>query len=451
MARDKKEISIIELNLIRKEASKLINAKAGSALIENFEEVFLKIFNKNDAVKLLVEPETGQIVDANKTACEFYNYAYEVLISKKITEINKLTEREVIEEYKKQKNERRDFFINKQEIASGEVRKVEVRSASIIKDKKKFFYFLIHDAEKKHKKNMHIELYEDTMRESSADSADNNKLMISEGLEMIEKNARDLIMLTTKLADSERKLKELNASKDRFFSIISHDIKNSFSAILGLSRLLDTPEHNADPYKRRITLKKLQDSSKKLYALLENLLEWAKVQRNEIQLRPTNLKVKNICDEVVELLSLLASEKEIMIKTKINPSLNIFADHNMARTVIRNLVNNAINFSHKKGIVSITADENDSFVSINVKDDGVGINEDNLRRLFRIDEKFIGTNTQGEKGTGLGLILVREFVEKNRGKIKVESEINKGSTFTVAFPKNSSSDFLVDSNGRIVK
>lgn len=449
MKKNKKETAIEELRWVGSEAAKLSKSEEKQEA-DDFIEAFAKIFNKNDAVKLLVEPASGDIVDANKTACDFYGYVYEELISKKITEINKLNEKEVIEEYHKQKTEGRDYFINKQQLASGDIKKVEIRSVSVLKGDKKYFFFLIHPLEKKHSKSIHLDLYHEMNEETPENLLDNNKLMISEGLELIEKNARDLILLTSKLAESERKLKELNVSKDRFFSIISHDIKNSFASILGLSRLLTKPEHTNDPEKRQTTAQKLHDSSKKLYALLENLLEWAKLQRNEIIFSPEKINVKEICEEVVDLLSLKALDKEIELTFGVDDSLEVFSDHNMIKTVLRNLVTNAINFTEAGGRVTITAEESDSFVNIKVDDTGVGISEDNLQKLFRIESKFIGENTEGGRGSGLGLILVREFIEKNRGKIRVDSEIGKGSTFTIALPKESSSDIIIDANGKIL-
>jgi len=401
--------------------------------IDIFEKEFETTFDKADAVKLIVEPGSGQIIKTNSVACKFYGYKNEELLKKKITEINKLNEDEVIMEYKRQKKEGRDYFTNKQEIASGEKIKVEVRSATVYYNNKKCFYFLIHEL-KKEKKNLHLEMYNKMNSDANIDSHDTNKLMISEGLELIEKNARDLIMLTSKLAESEMKLRELNASKDRFFSIISHDIKNHFAAILGLSRLLTKPTYNDEPEKRIETATNLHESSKKLYSLLENLLEWATLQKDEIVIEPIDFNIYTIGQEAIELISLKAKTKNITISNDIDEKMKVFADKNMIKTVIRNLVSNAVNFTNNNGRVIVESTLEGNELIIRVIDNGVGINSENIHKLFRIDEKVIGRTTEGGKGTGLGLILCREFIEKNGGNMWVESELSKGSVFSFSVP-----------------
>lgn len=425
--------SIRDLRKIQTAYGVLNEAGFDNTAIDNFEKEFDTVFNKADAVKLIVEPGSGQIIKVNSTACKFYGYKNEELLKKKITEINKLNEEEVIIEFKRQKKEGRDFFTNKQEVSSGKILKVEVRSASVYYNNKKCFYFLIHEL-KSEKKNLHLEMYNKMSSETNIDMHDTNSLMISEGLELIERNARDLIMLTSKLAESEMKLRELNASKDRFFSIISHDIKNHFAAILGLSRLLTKPAYNDDPEKRMETATNLHESSKKLYSLLENLLEWAKLQKDEIVIEPTDFIIHTIVQEAIELISLKAETKSITISNYIDENKKVFADKNMIKTVLRNLVNNAVNFTNNDGQVILESTLEGNELIIRVIDNGVGINSENIHKLFRIDDKVIGRTTEGEKGSGLGLILCREFVEKNGGNIWVESEPSKGSVFSFSLP-----------------
>jgi PAS domain S-box-containing protein len=375
----------------------------------------------------------NSIITSNSSACKFYGYENEDLLKKKITEINKLNEEEVIIEFNRQKKEGRDYFNNRQEISSGEILKVEVRSATVYYKNKKCFYFLIHEA-KDEKKNLHLDMYNKMTSEASADMHDTNKLMISEGLELIEKNARDLIMLTSKLAESENKLRELNASKDRFFSIISHDIKNHFAAILGLSRLLTKPEYNDDSEKRNETATNLHESSKKLYSLLENLLEWAKLQRDELVMEPEDFNIYSVGQEAIDLIGLKAETKKITINNGIDQKTKVFADKNMIKTVLRNLVSNAVNFTENGGHVNLESSLEGNELIVKVIDNGIGITSENLSKLFRIDEKVIGRTTEGGKGTGLGLILCREFVEKNGGNMWVESELSKGSVFSFSLP-----------------
>lgn len=422
-----------DLKKINDEYSNLTAAKFDKKAADKFQSVFDSIFEKENAVKLIVEPGSGQILKANKTACSFYGFDPEEIKKKKITEINKLSEEEVVIEYKRQKKEGRDYFINKQLVASGKTLKVEVRSASVYLNNKKCFYFLIHEIENE-KKSGHLDLYNQMTGETSVELLDENKLMISEGLELIEKNARDLIILTSKLAESEAKLRELNASKDRFFSIISHDIKNHFASILGLSRLLTKEVYNDDFQKRIEISTNLHDSSKKLYSLLENLLEWAKLQRDEIKISPDEFNLYDVCKEVTDLISLFAEEKNIEMTNDIDEKIKVYADKNMIKTVLRNLLVNAVNFTHKEGVIKLDANLEGGRVFVSVSDSGVGIEEKNINKLFRIDQKFINRSTDGYKGTGLGLILCKEFVEKNNGNIWVESKPGKGSVFTFSVP-----------------
>lgn len=431
--KQRKEQSIQELNLIKRDFNNLSNIEDENE-IKNIYKRFDKIFAKSNAVKLLVDPENGRIIDANAKACEFYGYTYHELLMKKITEINKLKESEVIEEYKRQKEENRDYFINKQQVRDGLIVPVEVRSTLINRNNQNLFFFLIH--EYRGTKGFEIEVKLENHDENfSENNSDSGKLMFAEDLDIIEKYASDLISLTKKLTKSEQRLKELNSSKDRFFSIISHDLKNSFTAILGLSRLLSSDSYTSNPESIKETAGLIYTSSQKLYSLLENLLEWAKLQRDEIKFGPSKFNLYDATEDVIGLFKLKLIQKNITIENNINTETIINADQNMIKTVIRNIISNAINFTHQNGTITVSSIKNNGMIETNITDNGIGIESENIKKLFKIDEKFINVNTDGEKGTGLGLILCREFIEKNNGKIWVKSELGKGSTFTFALPE----------------
>ncbi len=427
-----KDQSIHELNLIKRDFINIKEDVKSSPLVKDVEKRFNKLFSKSNAVKLLVEPGHGYIVDANGKACEFYGHTLHDLKKRKITDINKLTEQEVIEEYKNQKDDERDFFRNKQLVASGEIIPVEVRSTKISRSGVSYFYFLIHEDKNGHRSSVEVEL--DKQKESPGETAESAPLMFAKDLDSIEQTARDLVTLTKKLTESEQKLRELNASKDRFFSIISHDLKNNFASILGLSRLLTQPSYDENPVSRKETANLLHTSSQKLYTLLENLLDWAKLQKDEIRFGPSRFGLKEAADEIVDLFKLKAGEKGIELSNNIPEDIGVFADLNMIKTVLRNLTANAINFTETEGKVSLSASTDNDNVVIYVEDTGVGIDENNIDKLFRIDEKFIGLTTDGEKGTGLGLILCKEFIEKNNGVIWVESTVDEGSNFIFTLP-----------------
>ncbi|PKL88226.1 MAG: hypothetical protein CVV23_11400 [Ignavibacteriae bacterium HGW-Ignavibacteriae-2] len=430
-----KDQSIHELNLIRRDFSSIKEDIKSSSLVKEVEKRFNKLFSKSNAVKLLVEPEQGLIIDANGRACEFYGYTLHELRRKKIIEINKLTEQEVIEEYKRQKVEERDYFINKQQVFDGTIIPVEVRSVKVNRDGQKLFYFLVHKYENKLYDKKEIEVNLEPHEETEIIDAEAAPLMFAKDLELIEQNARDLVTLTQKLTMSERKLRELNASKDRFFSIISHDIKNNFASILGLSRLLTQPLYDDKPESRKDTAQILHTSSQKLYSLLENLLEWAKLQQDQINFGPSRFGIKAACQDIIELFKLKADEKQITLTLNIPENIGAFADQNMIKTVLRNLVSNALNFTEHGGKVALEADVEEDYILIKVIDNGVGIAPENINKLFRIDEKHIGISTDGNKGTGLGLILCKEFVDKNNGEIWVESTLGEGTKFMFSLPR----------------
>jgi len=430
--KQRKEQSIHELNLIKRDFRNLPQIEDELIIIDIYKR-FDKIFSKSNAVKLLVNPENGKIVDANAKACEFYGCTYHELLMKKITEINKLKESEVIEEYKKQQEENRDYFVNKQLTLDGVIVPVEVRSVLIAKNDQNLFFFLIHEYRDNpgYEIEVKLETHDDEIIENKSDSG---KLMFAEDLDIIEKYASDLISMTKKLAKSEQKLKELNLSKDRFFSIISHDLKNSFTAILGLSRLLSSDNYYSNSENVKETSGLIYSSSQKLYSLLENLLEWAKLQRDEIKFGLAHFNVFETAEDIIGLFALKLNQKNITLQNEIDIDAVIDADQNMIKTVIRNLISNAINFTRQAGTIKLHSEKMNGFIEISVNDNGVGIKKENISKLFRIDEKFINENTDGEKGTGLGLILCKEFVEKNGGKIWVESEHGKGSSFKFTLP-----------------
>jgi PAS domain S-box-containing protein len=244
------------------------------------------------------------------------------------------------------------------------------------------------------------------------------------------------------LIKSERQLRELNATKDKFFSIIAHDIKNPFNAIMGFSHLLNEDYELFTDEERKQFVGNISQASEDVYNLLENLLKWSWTQNGQISYNPKNLDLKEICSETIAVLNLQAERKSIKIECSINESIFVFADENMLKTVFRNLISNAIKFTNENGFIKINhfifekKQDNSllKYIQIQVKDNGVGISQEDLKKLFRIDEKINSKGTIGETGTGLGLILCKEFIVKNKGKIWVESELGEGSNFNFTIP-----------------
>jgi len=242
------------------------------------------------------------------------------------------------------------------------------------------------------------------------------------------------ILLEKLVAIKTAELYELNASKDKFFSIIAHDLKNPFNTIIGFSDILLEEISSGDLVKGNESARMIHSSAIQTFRLLENLLEWANSQTGKISYKPSPVNLNELLNEDFITLNDMAIRKNIELKRFIPDNLVIMADRNMIKTVLRNLISNAIKFTPKKGKVEVNALTNDKQVEITVSDNGIGMTKETIAKLFRIDANLLTQGTENEKGTGLGLFLCKEFVEKHGGKIWVESETGKGSQFTFTLP-----------------
>lgn len=236
------------------------------------------------------------------------------------------------------------------------------------------------------------------------------------------------------LIKSEQRLRELNTTKDKFFSIIAHDLKNPFNDLMGFTQLLALNIEKYDKSKIEQFVKIIHQSSKLAYNLLENLLDWSRSQTGILKFNPEKIPINKLVDENIDLLESTARNKSIQIYSEFDKELFAFADKNMVRTIIRNLISNAIKYTKQGGHINIKSYNDNKVCEISVSDSGIGISEENIAKIFKIDESFSTIGTEREKGTGLGLILCKEFVEKNGGKLWVKSEPNKGSTFFFTLP-----------------
>jgi len=238
-----------------------------------------------------------------------------------------------------------------------------------------------------------------------------------------------------KIENINKELTELNATKDKFFSIISHDLKNPVTSLLGLSELLLLTFEDADMKSNKEKLMMLCETAKNLSYLLENLLEWSRAQTGSMKFNPKTINMFRIAEDNVQIYSNIAKNKNILVKNEIELDSYIYADENMINTVIRNILSNSIKFTRSGGIVKLVSKQKDDSIEISIVDDGIGINDDVLNKIFKIDKDFSSEGTSGEKGTGLGLILCKEFVTKNKGQINIESEPGKGAVVRITFPR----------------
>lgn len=240
--------------------------------------------------------------------------------------------------------------------------------------------------------------------------------------------------LENQVDERTRELYDANATKDKFFSIISHDLKGPFSSVISLIDMMINDYKEFNEEEKKYSLKQIQLSAKNTYKLLENLLLWSRNQRGKIEINPELIDLNDIIDVAVRLLSSSAQRKNITLINNSEKSITAYFDKNTIVTVINNLISNALKFTPINGKVTVTAEKNNDLVLVSVEDNGVGISESDLKKLFRIDVSHSTKGTESEVGTGLGLILCKEFVEKNGGKIWVESEVKKGSKFKFNIP-----------------
>lgn len=239
------------------------------------------------------------------------------------------------------------------------------------------------------------------------------------------------------LRESEEKLRELIAQKDKFFSIIAHDLKSPLSAVIGLSDLLAREIEEDDYESISMYADLIKQTSEKVMNLLTNLLQWSRGQTGTISFNPKQLDLGDMVENNISLIRISANQKNITIKKNLSQNIQVFADKAMAYTVLRNLFSNAIKFTNKGGEITISTREEEGQIIISVRDSGVGIAADRLKTLFEIGDSTSTPGTNNETGSGLGLILCKEFVEKHGGKIWAESQQEKGSVFHFTLPGES--------------
>ena len=232
-----------------------------------------------------------------------------------------------------------------------------------------------------------------------------------------------------------RQLEELNATKDKFFSIVAHDLRSPFQALLSSSELLyaDIEELSQDEIK--FFSKELNDNLRNLYAFMENLLKWSMMQRKMFKYQPEDLNLSAEVNKIIIISNQIAIKKNIILSEDIDKTINVNADADMLRLVLQNLITNAIKFTPIDGRIIVSSAHNDDFVELSIKDNGIGMTPDIISELFNISKLSTTKGTAGERGTGLGLQLCKEFVQINGGDIRCESESGKGSTFTFTLRK----------------
>ncbi len=237
-----------------------------------------------------------------------------------------------------------------------------------------------------------------------------------------------------KLKKYSEELESLNSSKDKFFSIISHDLRNPFNSLLGFSELLANNIEDLTEQEIKDSAKTLNRTAHNLFNLLTNLLEWSKLQNGTFKIEKTEIILSEVINYTLDAFSESIRAKDIAIMRETESEVKVFADRNMIDSAVRNLISNAIKFSNTGGIITIGCVANGKVAELFVTDSGVGIPEEDQERIFKIEKQFSTEGTNNEKGTGFGLLLCKEMVEKNGGSIRFKSKRDEGSTFTISLP-----------------
>ncbi len=364
--------------------------------LKNSEVRYRRLFESARDGILILDADSGQIVDVNPYLVEMLGYSHEKFMGKLLWDIG----------FSKNIEDSKASFIELQD--EGYVRYDDLPLKT------------------KNGKLINVEFV--------------SNVYLVDGKKVIQCNIRDITdrkISEKALIESERSLRELNATKDKFFSIITHDLKSPFTSIVGFSELLTEKIRRKDYNELEEYSGIIHKASMNVMDLLKNLIEWSRLQTGRIDFNRIEIDIVKVINEVTELLDASARRKTIQISKEVPSTLTVLADKQMISTVFRNLISNAIKFTKPGGHIVIAAVQRENDVLITVSDNGIGIKPEVIEKLFSIEA---GTSTRGtlnEEGTGLGLVLCKEFISKHGGDIRVESELSKGSRFLITLPSGS--------------
>jgi PAS domain S-box-containing protein len=242
-------------------------------------------------------------------------------------------------------------------------------------------------------------------------------------------------LMQQKIVQSEEKLKILNAEKDKLFSIIAHDLRSPIGAFINLTELFMDDSFEMTPDEMKGIAKDMNKSAQSLQSLLENLLNWSRMQRQDVVIQRSTVEIRPLVDKAIDLMRESVANKTLYVKNAVADGITVYADENMLQTVLRNLISNAIKFTPKGGNILIQAVRKEyESVTIKIRDTGIGMSSEMIQNLYRFDKKTSRVGTEGESSSGLGLMLCKEFIEKNDGQLFVESQVDKGTTFSFHLP-----------------
>jgi PAS domain S-box-containing protein len=400
---------------------------ANKNLREN-EEKFRSLFEDHSAVELLINPQNGEIVDANKAASEYYGYSIDTLKGMSVSMINVLSREEIAEKMNAVQKEGRGNFIFKHRMANGEIRDVENYSSKIVIGGREFLHSIIHDITDKKKIEYELSKYQEHL-----------EILVEERTQEIETINEQLIkemelkMEAEKLLqDSLSKEKELSSLKSRFISTASHEFRTPLTSVLTSTELIQRYFDKWDKLKLDEHLDRIKRSVEYLTKLMDNILTVNKAEAGKIVFTPEKIDLNELCLEVIEELHLRTNEIINFNYEFVGEDKIFMLDYRQAEHILHNLLSNAVKYSPNGGVVKLGVASDAEKLEITVKDQGIGIPTEDMTHLFEPFHR--SKNTIDIKGTGLGLSIVKHAVELHNGKIEVNSAEGIGTTFIVTIP-----------------
>lgn len=400
---------------------------ANKYLREN-EEKFRSLFEDHSAVELLINPQNGGIVDANKAASEYYGYSIDTLKKMNISQINILSQEEIAGKMKDVQKGGKGNFVFKHRMANGDIRDVENYSSKIVIGDREFLHSIIHDITDKKKIEYELSKYQEHL-----------EVLVEERTQEIETINEQLIkeielkMEAEKLLqDSLSKEKELSSLKSRFISTASHEFRTPLTSVLTSTELVQRYFNKWDKEKLDEHLDRIKRSVEYLTKLMDNVLSVNKAEAGKIVFTPEKVDLNELCLEVIEELHLRTNEI-IKFNYEFTGKEKVFMlDYRQAEHILHNLLSNAVKYSLNNGTVELSVAADEEKIEITVKDQGIGIPAEDIAHLFEPFHR--SKNTIDIKGTGLGLSIVKHAVELHNGKIEVNSAEGVGTTFLVTIP-----------------
>ena len=385
---------------------------------------------------ILLGSHEGVVIEANDCICQIFGRARSEIIGKHISRLNFKPESVQKYPFQFQLLQQGETVISERTIVkpNGTEVEVEMRTKMMPDGTYQSIYRDI-----TRRKKYESEIKQHSLEMESINSELNNSKLLLESV-LLQKN-----LLIEELTETKYRLEKINLEKDKLFSIIAHDLRSPFTGFIGLTALMSDENTKFTVEEMQNIAHSLRNSASNLFKLLENLLQWSRMQRGYIENQLESLNFKTLVDANIELQNSAVRQKDIEIVTCIDDDISIQSDAMMLNTIIRNLLSNAIKFTPRGGRIEIGVEvvppkdfgSSAKYIQIYFKDSGIGMNDDSIEKLFRIDQKVSTPGTDNEPSTGLGLLLCKEFVENLGGKIWVESRENHGSTFYFTLPADS--------------